>query len=336
MIRLGAGLGGLGFSLLGLGHPHATPLVGWPKPGEAKVVLADRSQGLLLVLDRDLIPKWIWMVPPPTHLAPAQRGMIWVVHSPAGPERHRSLVLVDLRAGQASHSWNLQEAPLDLHTDGRGRGWILGGGPGKFSLRGYEEGNPIPSIHDLPLGVTACWLREGRLLFQVEDSLGWVRLETLGGGLPLRAEGDFPLGQLEVLDLVLAGDGILLLGIEAHTMDRPRRVVQRRLWGEEPSWVQGVGAKAERLVLRGDLAESLEASEAWVVHSRSRQVELLPEPGGTGYMIATGDSGGIQALGDLDGRLLLATSTCLRLFSRDGQLLVTQGGFDQLVALSVI
>ncbi|HIG86523.1 MAG TPA: hypothetical protein EYQ25_05735 [Planctomycetes bacterium] len=337
MIRLGAALGGLGSSLLGLGHRHATPLVGWPESGPSRVVLADRAQGVLVMLDRSLIPKRIWLVPPPTHLALVEQGLAWVVRSNGREEEgSATLMHVAISSRDVSESWSLSEAPLDLCADEAGRGWVLGGEAGKYSLGCFEPGRSEPKVHAVPANAGACWLRGKRLLFLRGEDLCWVELAKLGNGGPILEEGFISVGGMQIFDLAVHRDGLLLLGDDLRTEGRIRRVVKRRNWGDEPLSVQQVGDKAERVLLRGAGAQLLTASEAWVVHARSRQIELLPVPGERGHLIATGGSGGIMALGDLEGRLLLATPTCLRLFDRAGRLLASQGGFDQLVALGVL
>lgn len=337
MIRLGAALGGLGSSLLGLGHRHATPLVGWSEPGPSRVVLADRSQGVLVMLDGSLIPNRIWLVPPPTHLVLVGEGLAWVVHSNGREEEGSgTLMHVAINSKDVSESWSLSESPLDICADEAGRGWVLAGETGKYSLRCFEPGRSGPKVHVVPANAGACWLRGKRLLFLRGEDLCWVELARLGSGGPLIEEGSISVGEMQIFDLAVHRDGLLLLGDDRRTKGRTRRVVQRRNWGEEPFSVQQVGDKAERVLLRNGGSRLLNASEAWVVHARSRYIELLPVPGERGHLIATGGSGGIMALGDLEGRLLLATPTCLRLFDRAGRLLASQGGFDQLVALGVL
>jgi len=97
------------------------------------------------MLDGSLIPNRIWLVPPPTHLVLVEEGLAWVVHSNGREEEGSgTLMHVAINSKDVSESWSLSESPLDICADEAGRGWVLAGETGKYSLRCLSRAGRAP------------------------------------------------------------------------------------------------------------------------------------------------------------------------------------------------
>lgn len=343
IVQLGAGTAGCVVSLLGCGHPHATPWNRWPRAGLPEVVVVDRSQGVVVLMDRDLIPSQILLVAAPAMVAAGASGSFYVAQGREG-WAGGAFRLVEVASGPEGSdggspsiaTWNLPGVPSALGVDSLTRAWLVG--DGKQSLLCCERGNLTPLIYPLPAGISRCWLRAGRVLFLRGNELCWAELNTLNQGGEIQAVGGFSDLGMDLTDLAVHPEGLLLLGdVTGHRDSKATmRVVQRRTWDGTTICSQRVGEKAERIELRGREGSSLRSSAAWLIHARSRLVELLPVPGERSHRISTGRAEKVIGIEDHRGSLLLASPTGLRRFGWDGRLLATQGGFDHLGGLTVL